>query len=221
MTAYRNNKGRFRTPTAAEKDVDIRSVTDVPKLQEMFKSGAPTIVLIYADWCGHCHRYLPTWSQLENTPGRNVNMARVHYDMQDKIPAIKDAKIQGYPSVIKVLPDGRLQSYASEGGATNAIPYMREEAEMQAELQGKDPHANNATATVTTNTQSGGRHHVGGGVLGAFTSAIQQAGPSALLLLASSALSKGRGNRARSYKSPKRASRRGSTRRNRLRSNRA
>jgi thiol-disulfide isomerase/thioredoxin len=208
MTVYRNNKGRFRTPTADEKNVDIRSAEDVSKLNAMLKSGAPTFVLIYADWCGHCHRYLPTWSQLENTPGRAANMARVHYDMQDKIPAIKDAKIQGYPSVIKVLPDGRIQSYASEGGATNAIPYMREEAEMQSELQGNDPHAN------STNMQSGGRH-VGGGVLAAFTSAIQQAGPTALLLLASSALSKRGAKRARSYKSPKRVSRRASTRRSR------
>ncbi len=217
MTAYRNTKGRFRTPTPSEKGVDIRSTADAAKLQSMMKNGAPTFVLIYADWCGHCHRYLPTWDKLENTPGRTANMARVHYDMQDKIPEIKDAKIQGYPSVIKVLPDGRIQSYASEGGATNAMPNMREETEMEAELQGKDPHMSNSPNSPAS-PQIGGSQ-TGGSVLAALTSAIQQAGPAALLLLASAALPRQAGlrsrasARARTYRVPKRSSRRASTRR--------
>ncbi len=208
----RNDKGRFRTPTPAEKNVDIRSTEDVGRLNAMLKNGAPTFVLIYADWCGHCHRYLPTWSQLEDTPGRTANMARVHYDMQEHIPAIKDAKIQGYPSVIKVLPDGRIQSFAAEGGATNAIPYMREDGEMRADLQGNDPHANGAGANAS-NQSGGSLRQQGGSVLGAFTSAIQQAGPAALLLLANAALRPTARKLARTYRTPKRASRRASTRR--------
>jgi hypothetical protein len=133
-------------------------------------------------------------------------MARVHYDMQEKIPAIKDAKIQGYPSVIKVLPDGRIQSYASEGGASNAMPNMRDESEMEAELQGKDPHMTN---TTNTTPQYGGSQ-AGGSVLAAFTTAIQQAGPTALLLLGSAALHKR--SKTRTYRVPKRSSRRASTR---------
>jgi thiol-disulfide isomerase/thioredoxin len=211
---YRNTKGRFRTPTPAEKNIDIRAQADTKILEDMLRNGAPTFILIYADWCGHCHRYLPTWAQLEDTPGRTANMARVHYDMQEHIPAIKDAKIQGYPSVIKVLPDGRLQSFAGEGGATNAVPYMREEEEMRTELQGSNKSAANTNNTNNTNTMSGGHRNSqeGGSVLGAFTSAIQQAGPAAILLLANAALRQ-RSHRARTYRTPKRVSRRASTRR--------
>jgi thiol-disulfide isomerase/thioredoxin len=204
-TKLRNEEGKFRAPTAAEK-LDIRKDKDTKQqkednadLKEMLKNGHPTFILFYADWCGHCHNYMPTWTKWEDTPGRSANMAKLHHDMQEKIPELKKATIQGYPTVIKVLPDGEMEVYPSEKGPTNAVPYMREEEEMEKELGIQKP-------------QQGGSQK--GGVLGAFTSAIQQAGPAALLLLATSAVRKA-GVRARTYKTPKRASMRASTRRSR------
>ncbi len=191
---YRNTTGRFRSPTTSERGVDIRSESDVGTLESMLKNGNPTLILIYADWCGHCHRYIPTWEKLESTPGRTANMARVHHDMQEKIPSIKDAKIQGYPSVIKVLPDGRIETYESEGGATNAMPTMRDEEAMKTELVGQSKQA------------GGGQK--GGSVLSAFLAALQAAGPSLTFMVANEAL-----KRRRTYKSPKRASMRAKSRR--------
>jgi thiol-disulfide isomerase/thioredoxin len=163
----------------------------------MFKNGAPTLVLIYADWCGHCHKYLPTWAELEKTPGRTSNMARVHYDMQEKIPEIASAKIQGYPSVIKVLPSGEIKSYNSSNSEekTNAMPEMRNTEVMKSELTSNDSSAQS-----------------GGSIIGAFMGAIQAAGPASLLLLAHGALTT-RANKDLNVVGGKRQSRRASTRR--------
>lgn len=216
MTVYRNDKGRFREPSALERNVDIRKEEDVGKLESMLKNGGITFVLIYADWCGHCHRYLPTWSDLEKTPGRTANMARVHYDMQEKIPSIASAKIQGYPSVVKVKPDGSVESYTPEGSseATNAIPMMRDTDAMTREL----------TSGTSSKNQSGGGTALvaatqeGGSVVEAFVAAVKAAGPAALLLATYSGLQSRRGRRGshnKSFKSHKRSTRRASSRRNR------
>jgi thiol-disulfide isomerase/thioredoxin len=203
----RNERGRFRAPTAAERGVDIRADADMPKLDSMFHSGATTFVLIYADWCGHCHRYLPTWSQMETTPGRTANMARVHYDMQEKIPALKKANIEGYPSVVKVLPSGKLEEYDVGDSKTNAVPEMRDEDVMKKNLTSPANFQPPAPNKKEPGTQYGVVPQAGGSVLDAFLGVLQQAGPAALLTAAYATMPKG------SFKGPKRQSRRASSRR--------
>lgn len=180
--------------------LDVRAESDIPNLNAMI-GGNTTFVLVYADWCGHCHHYMSTWEELEKIPGRKANMAKVHYDMQEKVDAIKDAKIQGYPSVVKVLPSGKMEEYTIDGNdTTNAIQNMRDMKEMRRQLT----------------TQSGGalqmQKQSGGELMTAFLGAIQGAGPAALLLLAYGAL---QDRQKGGFKSPKRQTRRGRSRKSR------
>jgi len=128
MVSTRKTRKQKRT-------LDVRSPKEIEKLTSLLKQSPFTMILIYADWCPHCHDYLPIWDQFANLPGRNANMAKVHYDMQEKIPAIANAKINGYPSVIKVRPDGTIEEYKDESGiTTNAVPNMRDKQEMMNNL---------------------------------------------------------------------------------------
>lgn len=199
MTVGRKQRGGENT----SEGLDVRSEKDIPTLNSMLNDDKMSMVLIYADWCGHCHRYIPTWNELEKTPGRKVNMAKVHYDMQEKIPALKDAKIQGYPSVVKVLPSGKLQEYSVDGGEmTNAMQDMRDMDVMKREITGG---------------QTGGKRQTGGELISAFMGAIQSAGPAALLLLAHGALTE---KQKGGFRPPKRQTRRGRSRRSRFRKTR-
>jgi thiol-disulfide isomerase/thioredoxin len=252
----RNSRGRF----LPSKPIDVRDGDQAAKLDALIHTGPVTFVLVYADWCGHCQQYKSTWHELENTPGRVANIASVHHDMMEKVPTIKDAKIQGYPSVIKVTPTGEISEYKVPGSeeVTNALPNMRDVSAMKKELttapknsgepgvqlgvtpniplvgrltqanqtqakqtqakqtQAKQTQAKQTQAKQTQAKQTQAKQTQAGGAFGsvanAFIGAVEKAGPAGLLLLALGTLTQ---RRNKTYKSPKRSSRRASTRRNR------
>lgn len=70
-------------------------------MESMLTNG-PTIVLIYADWCGHCQRFKQAmWDECAKSPNNSVNAAAVHYDMVDKT-SLKSANVEGYPTLFEV-----------------------------------------------------------------------------------------------------------------------
>ena len=148
----RNSRGRF----SAKPPLNVTSPSQIKDLDVMLSTGPITFVLIYADWCGHCQRYKPMWESLSRTPGRIANMAAVRDDMFPKVSKISNAKIQGYPSVIKVSPNGSIEEYNVNGESTNAIDSekMRNMDTMRTEIstEPKSTMASNM-ATIATPTR--------------------------------------------------------------------
>jgi thiol-disulfide isomerase/thioredoxin len=214
MGPLRKQQGEFTVQNPVTVD-DESKIQDAVKL---IRIGPATFILVYADWCGHCQKYKPFWKTLGDTPGRTANIVSIREDMLPKIPGIAGAKIQGYPSVIKVMPSGKIKEYKVDNSeeVTNAMPIMRDMAEMKKELTQTPPTDRRRPDSKTPGPQSG--LSMSGGfladsVLGSLFGAVKQAAPAALLLLGGSMLPKKR----KTFKSPKRSSHRASTRRNRRR----
>jgi thiol-disulfide isomerase/thioredoxin len=109
--------------TTKNDNVDVRSKGQVSQLLDLIKKNKIVVVLVYADWCGHCQHYKKdTWSKVQSLPNRKVPIAQVNADVLDSTP-LKSAKIEGYPSVIAIGNDGKMAGFKNEvGEQTNAIP---------------------------------------------------------------------------------------------------
>ena len=116
MTKSNIKMGKITLP------MDVRNSNDIPAFEDMLSNGPMAIVLVYADWCGHCTTYKKNvWGPLKKTKGRNVNMASVHYD-QLANTSLNNSKINGYPSVLLIGNDKKPATFDNNNEQTNAMP---------------------------------------------------------------------------------------------------
>ena len=122
--------------------VDVRSPSDIPKFESMVKVG-PVIVLVYADWCGHCQRFKDSmWNEMANSSKKNINTAAIHHDMVDKT-SMKNTSIEGYPTLFEVKP-------AAKSNITKTIPTPQNKEDLKELLESK---MNNESIKISPNNE--------------------------------------------------------------------
>jgi thiol-disulfide isomerase/thioredoxin len=112
----RSVMGRLMPP------VDITDAGNLNELDSRIAAGPLTLVLVYADWCGHCQRFKPMMSKLENEAGRSIQTARIRDDVFPQ-SSLSGEKLSGYPSLMLVDKNGKSKMFKNaEGETTNTIP---------------------------------------------------------------------------------------------------
>jgi len=85
--------------------LDVRTPKDIPMFEKLLSKGPMAMVLVYADWCGHCTNLKQkVWNDSTLSKTKNINTAAVHYDMLDQT-SLKNTPVQGYPSMFLVGKD--------------------------------------------------------------------------------------------------------------------
>lgn len=111
----KTKKGKKSTAGRIMPPIDVRSMSQLKGMWDRIASGPITFVLIYADWCGHCHRFKPEFDAAASMPGRSVNVVSVNDEM---FPAVQKTieqnsgkpssmKVEGYPTVLLVDKEGK------------------------------------------------------------------------------------------------------------------
>lgn len=100
----------------------VDAVSKIPQLEQILKNGKATVVLVFADWCGHCQTFKENiWNPMCQKDAIH-NRVSVRDDMIGKT-SLQNAKFEYLPSVMMVDEKGELQSFTSpEGESTNVIP---------------------------------------------------------------------------------------------------
>jgi len=116
-------KSRKVTRGRVSKAMDVRSRKQIKGFEDLLGKGPLTLVLVYADWCGACHRFREnTWKDIQNLPNKSVNLMSVREDVFPET-SLKNTKINYYPSLLLVGNDKKPAEFTSpKGEVTNALP---------------------------------------------------------------------------------------------------
>jgi thiol-disulfide isomerase/thioredoxin len=92
--------------------LDVRSKGQIGELMKQISKGPLTIVLVYADWCGHCHEFMPHFDKAAKNSNHSIKVVKINETM---MPEVNEARkrnsnsainVQGYPSMMLIGQDG-------------------------------------------------------------------------------------------------------------------
>jgi hypothetical protein len=113
---------RKKSTRSSKKVLKVDSPSKIAELEKILKKGKITIVLVYADWCGHCtHFKKDIWEPMCSKPAIH-NRVSVRDDMIKKT-SLANAKFDYLPSVLVVNEKGQAEPFQTpDGEITNAMP---------------------------------------------------------------------------------------------------
>lgn len=111
--------------------LDVTKLEQVSQLVEHIKNNIVTLVLIYADWCGHCGVFKNgLWKKLAALKNRKMPMALINESVLKDTP-FADLKIDGYPTTTIVGKDMKPATIKKgDGEFSNALPDHNNESKM-------------------------------------------------------------------------------------------
>jgi len=145
--------GRVRRSTAGKilPPLDVRSNKQLKEFERRIKQGGITIVLVWAPWCGHCHKFMPHFDAAAKSPNRSVQAVKVEETMLPAVNAVltkninraaKPLSVEGYPSLIVV---------DKKGNAVTAIEAVKNTEVMTNVMNNAGPLAEEAGINVGEN----------------------------------------------------------------------
>jgi thiol-disulfide isomerase/thioredoxin len=117
----------------------------------------PVVLLIYADWCGHCQAFKPIWEEIERAVEHEKGdavLASVEQNGLSMILPEHTAEFAGFPT-IRFIQNGKIEDHEGSRDMSVLMGKIREMATKKS--TGKS--AKLSKAVKTAKRQKGGRRH--------------------------------------------------------------
>lgn len=86
-----------------------------------------TVVLYYADWCGHCKDFKPVWEELKDA-FKTINVKYEEYEADNNPKEIEKAHVQGFPTII-IKHNGEEEEYQKGRDFETLFKYIEDKKE--------------------------------------------------------------------------------------------
>jgi thiol-disulfide isomerase/thioredoxin len=83
----------------------VKRIHNSKEVKRLLSEEGPLMVIIYADWCGHCQESEQEWTKLAN----RVDGKATVYAIESS--EYEEDDINGYPTM-KIVKDGKLMEYS-------------------------------------------------------------------------------------------------------------
>lgn len=84
-----------------------------------------TVILFYANWCGHCQKFKPEWEKFKQQYGKEIKCEE-HEDASMDRNLMKKYGVQGYPTIIIII-NGETREYQGQRTADGIYAYIKKQ----------------------------------------------------------------------------------------------
>lgn len=97
--------------------------------------SVPTFTMFFAEWCGHCKKAKPGFTEFMSSGEVTIGSKKVKVDMVDADGSderLKTLPVQGYPTFILQMPDGTIKEYKGQRETAGYLEFLNQELGMKA-----------------------------------------------------------------------------------------